>query len=192
MARRTRRRRTRGSHHRPAPPWLWAVGGLALGLLVAFLVFLQMRPAAEPTAPVAQVLPVPSTPTPPPSVKHTPPPPPAKPRFDFYNLLPEMEVIVPDEEIAGKPSAAGVKRVEEPGTYLLQAGSFRSREQAEQLRARLALLGLETSVQTVSVDNAQTWHRVRVGPFSNLKELNDARGLLQKNGVDAILIRLKT
>jgi cell division protein FtsN len=59
------------------------------------------------------------------------------------------------------------------------------------LRAKLGLLGLETSIQTVSVDSAQTWHRVRVGPFSNLRELNDARALLKKNGVDAILIRLK-
>lgn len=195
MARRTRRRSTRSNRRRPAPPWLWAVSGLALGLLVAFLVFLQMRPDSESVA----ALPVPppqATPEAPPDKPRAPSPPPAKPpakpRFDFYNLLPEMEVIVPDAEIAGKPSAAGVKRVEEPGTYLLQAGSFRSRAQAEQLRARLALLGLETSVQTVSVDNAQTWHRVRVGPFSKLKELNDARVLLRKNGVDAILIRLKT
>jgi cell division protein FtsN len=102
-----------------------------------------------------------------------------------------MEVIVPDEEIRGKATREGVKQVEQPGTYLLQAGSFRSRQQADQLRARLALLGLETSVQAVTVDNGQNWHRVRVGPFSNLQELNDARALLKTNGVDAILIRLK-
>jgi cell division protein FtsN len=174
---------------------VWSVGGLVVGLLVAFLVFLQMRPKqavqASHTLEVPPAHPVTETrkakPAPPP-----PPAPPPKPKFDFYNLLPEMEVVVPDEDIKGQPTQEGVKQVEQPGTYLLQAGSFRNRKQAEQLRARLALLGLETSVQTVSVDNRQTWHRVRVGPFSNLQELNRARALLQKNGVDAILIRLKS
>ena len=124
--------------------------------------------------------------------KPAPVPPPPKPRFDFYNLLPEMEVIVQDEEIKGTPSKEGVKRVEQPGTYLLQAGSFRSHTQADQLRAKLALLGLETSIQSVSVNSKQAWHRVRVGPFLNLSDLNQARSLLKKNGIDAILIRLKS
>jgi cell division protein FtsN len=190
----SRRRRTTRS--KPAPPWLWSITGLVVGLLVAFLVFLQMRPKEVPVTETAQPLAVPAeqdrpvAPTPN-KPKAAPVPPPPKPRFDFYNLLPEMEVIVPDEDIQGQPTHEGVKQVEQPGTYLLQAGSFRSRQQADQLRARLALLGLETSVQAVTVDNAQTWHRVRVGPFNNLRDLNDARALLRRNGVDAILIRLK-
>lgn len=194
-----RRRRRRSTRRNPPPPWVWAVTGLTVGLLVAFLVFLQMRPKqAEPDAPQALSVPdeqdtriaIPD-PEPVPEPKRAAVAPPPKPRFDFYNLLPEMEVIVPDEDIQGEPMTEGVKQVEQPGTYLLQAGSFRSRKQADQLRARLGLLGLETSVQTVNVDNAQTWHRVRVGPFSNLQDLNEARALLRKNGVDAILIRLK-
>jgi cell division protein FtsN len=188
------RRRRRSTQRKPAPPWLWAVTGLTLGLLVAFLVFLQMRPKQQAPA-VPQALSVPAeaqTHEVQPAPKHVPVAPPPKQRFDFYNLLPEMEVIVPDADIKGKPMPEGVKQVEEPGMYLLQAGSFRSRQQADQLRARLGLLGLETSVQTVTVDNSQTWHRVRVGPFSNLQDLNDARALLLKNGVDAILIRLKS
>jgi len=164
--------------------------GLIVGLLVAFLVFLQMRPKqASPTAGPLQV-PTEQAARPNPEPKPAPQPPP-KPRFDFYNLLPEMEVVVPDEELQGAPTQEGVKRVERPGTYLLQAGSFRSAGQAEQLRARLGLLGLETSTQAIKAESGQTWHRVRVGPFSNLGELNAARALLQKNGVDAILIRLK-
>ena len=185
------RRRRRTTRHSPPPPWVWSVGGLVVGLLVAFLVFLQMRPKQAPETPLTLEVPaeqpIPEVHKP----KDRPVPPPPKPRFDFYNLLPEMEVIVSDEDIQGQATQEGVKQVEQPGTYLLQAGSFRSRKQADQLRARLALLGLETSIQTVSVDSSQTWHRVRVGPFSNLRELNDARALLKKNGVDAILIRLK-
>ncbi len=186
-------RRRRSTRNKAAPPWVWAITGLVVGLLVAFLVFLQMRPKQAQVTEAAQPLPVPAEqaireiPKP----KRVPVAPPPKPRFDFYNLLPEMEVIVPDEDIQGQATQEGVKQVEQPGTYLLQAGSFRSRKQADQLRARLALLGLETSIQAVTVDNAQTWHRVRVGPFSNLRDLNDARTLLKRNGVDAILIRLK-
>lgn len=193
----TARRRRRSKTNKAAPPWVWSVAGLVVGLLVAFLVFLQLRPRQAPAPAPTPAIAVPAAPEPraeqkphQPRAAVTPPPP--KPRFDFYNLLPEMEVIVPDEEIRGETTREGVKQVEQPGTYLLQAGSFRSRQQADQLRARLALLGLETSVQAVTADNGQNWHRVRVGPFSNLQELNDARALLKTNGVDALLIRLKS
>ena len=190
---RTRRRRRRTTT-RKSPPWIWAVTGLLAGLFVAFLVFLQMQPAGEVLVEEPRALDIP-TETEAHDVrkqKPAPVPPPPKPRFDFYNLLPEMEVIVQDEEIKGTPSKEGVKRVEQPGTYLLQAGSFRNHTQADQLRAKLALLGLETSIQSVSVNSKQAWHRVRVGPFLNLSDLNQARSLLKKNGIDAILIRLKS
>jgi cell division protein FtsN len=165
---------------------------LIAGLFVAFLVFLQMRPQqmlGDQTIALDKPAEVDSRELHQASEKPIPPPP--KPRFDFYNLLPEMEVIVPEQEISGTQTHEGVKQVEKPGTYLLQAGSFRSQQQADQLRAKLALLGLETSLQTVNIDSRQAWHRVRVGPFNNLNDLNEARSLLKKNGVDAILIRLK-
>ena len=192
--RRTRyqdRRRRKGP-----PPWAWLAVGLLVGLFVAFLVFLQQQPAPPvertvklETPPEPAARPQADTPAPAKLEKQQPPPAP-KPRFDFYNLLPEMEVIVPEQEVQGSTTREGVKQVEAPGTYLLQAGSFRTRKQADQLRARLALLGVETDVQTVTVDSKQTWHRVRVGPFKNLRDLNAARNLLNKNGIEAILIRL--
>jgi len=166
--------------------------GLIAGLFVAFLVFLQMRPQQmDGSQNVVLEKPAEAASRELHRVREKPIPPPPKPRFDFYNLLPEMEVIVPEQEISGTQTHEGVKQVEKPGTYLLQAGSFRSQQQADQLRAKLALLGLETSLQTVSINSTQAWHRVRVGPFNNLKDLNEARSLLKKNGVDAILIRLK-
>lgn len=180
------------TRRKSAPPaWVWSVIGLLVGLFVAFLVYLQMRPQTQvPVAHTPAPLEIPVEP----ETREAPKPevePPPRPRFDFYDLLPEMEVVVPEQELQGAPVTEGVKQVEQPGTYLLQAGSFRSLEQADQLRARLALLGLETSVQTISVNDRQTWHRVRVGPYRNLNDLNRARALLKKNGVDAILIRVK-
>lgn len=172
-------------------PWPWLVTGLAIGLLVAFLVFLQMRPPASSSLPAPLSRPLEKDTRDVRRKQAAPVPPPPKPRFDFYNILPEMEVIVPEQAITGRPQK-GLKQVEQPGTYLLQAGSFRRAEQADQLKARLALLGLETRIQTVTVNRRETWHRVRVGPFSNLEQLNQARALLKREGIDAILIRLKS
>jgi len=192
---RTRRKTPRRRRRNPgAPPWLWALVGLLGGLSIAVIAYLLTRPAGITSPRVI------STPIEKPAQRDTRDvrkktrkaiPPPPKPRFDFYNRLPEMEVVVPEQEIRGTPTRAGVKRVEQPGTYLLQAGSFPSHERADHLRAKLALLGLETRIQTVSVDGNKTWHRVRVGPYKNLSELNEARSLLKQNGIDAILIRLK-
>jgi len=190
------RRRPRRSYKRRttnSPPWLWTVAGLIAGLFVAFLVFLQMRPRPILSGQtIALEKPAEADSRELHQGGEKPIPPPPKPRFDFYKLLPEMEVIVPEQEISGSPTREGVKKVQKPGTYLLQAGSFRSQHQADQLRAELALLGLETSLQTVNIDSRRAWHRVRVGPFNNLNDLNEARSLLKKNGIDAILIRLKS
>jgi len=190
MATDYRRRSKRKSKSSGPPPWVWAMVGLIVGLFVAFLVFIKVSPEQALSEVAALDIPAEQEIPEAPKTRKKPAPPP-KPRFDFYNLLPEMEVVVPEEEIKGTPTREGVKRVEKPGTYLLQAGSFRSRKQAEQLRAKLALLGMETSIQTVSINSKQSWHRVRVGPFNNLRDLNQARSLLTKNGIDAILIRLK-
>lgn len=196
-----RRRRKRQS----PPGWLWLVAGLMIGLFVAFVFYLQQRPETPVQAEVA--VPPKNTRTLPaagggseasrggqdtrdvrkPTAKIPPPPP--KPRFDFYTILPEMEVPVPDDEITGQ-AREGVPQVEAPGTYLLQAGSFRTREQADQLKARLALLGLQSDIQTVTINNKETWHRVRVGPFTDLNALNAARARLKENQLDAILLRV--
>jgi cell division protein FtsN len=190
MATDYKRRSRRQSKPSGPPPWVWAMAGLIVGLFVAFLVFLKVSHDQTFIEEVALDIPAEHEIPVAPKVRSDPVPAP-KPRFDFYNLLPEMEVLVPEEEIKGTPTSEGVKRVEKPGTYLLQAGSFRSRKQADQLRAKLGLLGMETRIQTVSVNSKQSWHRVRVGPFNNLRDLNQARSLLKKNGIDAILIRLK-
>ncbi|MGA7802871.1 MAG: SPOR domain-containing protein [Gammaproteobacteria bacterium] len=169
--------------------------GLLAGLFVALLVYLK----AQPTKPQAVAR---STMTIPlqhghdqdaRSVRKTKPvavPPPPKPRFDFYTILPEQEVVVPDQDITGSPRK-GVRQVEQPGKYLLQVGSFQSHKQADELKAKLALLGMEASIQTVTINNNKTWNRVRIGPYTNLGTLNDARARLNAHHIKAILLKLK-
>ena len=186
MAQASRKAPKKKTSHRskPTPGWVWLLAGLGIGLSVALFTYVKDRKLQAPSAKIPAPLSKHGV------AKKQDHKAPTKPKFDFYTILPEMEVIVPEQEVQGATTPEGVRQVEQPGTYLLQAGSFRTREQADHLRARLALLGVETDVQTVTVDNKQTWHRVRVGPFHNLRDLNTARSLLKKNGIDAILIRL--
>ena len=104
-----------------------------------------------------------------------------------------MEIVVPEQQIRGKPEQ-GVRQVERPGTYYLQVGSFKNSEQADRLKAELAIKGFETVIQKVTIDNNQateTWHRVRVGPYSELEGLNRARVKLKANGIESSLVRIK-
>lgn len=112
-----------------------------------------------------------------------------EPEFDFYRMLPNFEVVIPEQDKEVRRSGE-VSEVEEPGTYVLQAGSFRSAADADRLRARLALIGLESDIQTVTIDDDQVWHRVRIGPFADLARLNAARQRLAENDVPALVIRV--
>lgn len=112
-----------------------------------------------------------------------------KPTFDFYQMLPNFEVVIPEQDKEVRRSGE-VERVEQPGTYVLQAGSFRNEADADKLRAQLALAGIESDIQTVTIDENQTWHRVRIGPFTNLENLNSARSRLAENRIQALVIRV--
>lgn len=185
--------RARGRRRKsPLSPLVGVISGLVIGLFVAFLVYLKMQAAPVKEVYVKETIALPEEPPAAGRVSENvspAPPPPAKPRFDFYTLLPEMEVVVPEQEITGTPKQ-GVPQVEQPGTYFLQVGSFRSAGQADSFKAELALLGLETSVQKVTIDNKTTWHRVRVGPFSDLDNLNRTRRTLKQRGVDSTLVKI--
>ena len=89
---------------------------------------------------------------------------------------------------APDPSAGAAKAPEASGGYLLQAGAFRSRSDADAMRGRLALVGFEAQVVTAEV-NGQTMHRVRVGPYAQLDEVNKVRSRLAENGIEASVVR---
>jgi cell division protein FtsN len=108
--------------------------------------------------------------------------------YDFYSSLPKFEVVVPEKEKDVRPDIRAVPETRR-GTYVLQAGSYKNFADADRVRAKLALQGVESKVQKVSVDN-DTWHRIRIGPISDLDQLNRLRTILRKADVDVLVIRV--
>ena len=75
---------------------------------------------------------------------------------------------------------------------MLQAGSFRKLGEADRLKAELALLGMQAKIQTVAIDGENKWHRVRLGPFTNVQALNEARSTLKSNGVAVMVLKIRS
>lgn len=109
-------------------------------------------------------------------------------RYDFFTVLPEIEVVVPSREIEQRAREnPDQPATETGGRYLIQAGSFRNADDAEALKARLAMLGMVARIQTVNVDG-QTWHRIRLGPYETARDANSARRTLGDNGFESIVL----
>jgi cell division protein FtsN len=104
-------------------------------------------------------------------------------------MLPNFEVVVPEKDKDVKRDMPAAARVERPGVYVLQAGSYRNEADADRVRAQLAMQGIDAKVQRVAVD-ADVWHRVRIGPITKLDDLNKLRKQLQAADVDALVIRV--
>ena len=103
-------------------------------------------------------------------------------------MLPNFEVIIPEQE-SDVSQDMGSTTVQRPGEYVLQAGSFTDYNDADRRRAQLALQGIESRIQRVSIDD-KTYHRVRIGPTRDLDELNALRDRLRQAQIDVLRIRL--
>lgn len=163
--------------------WTGLGVGLAIGLIVAIGVYLKDHRHDFAAASGAHAK----------ADRHKPDPAPVEDElparsYDFYDMLPKFEVVVPEKERDVKPDLKAAPETR-PGTYVLQAGSYRNVAEAERVRTKLSLLGIESRVQKVSVD-ADTWHRIRIGPISSLDELNRMRQKLRKADIDVIVIRI--
>jgi cell division protein FtsN len=176
--------------------------GLGIGLVVALGVYLNGRqlssgPVPQAATPAHDDSLAPAEPAVSPEETRSPPPARARnnaepaedpDRFGFYDLLPRFEVVVPEVETPA-PRRTPAVAIEEPGVYVLQAGSFGNAGDAERQRANLALLGIESRVQRVSIDD-RTFHRVRIGPIEALDELNAVRARLREADVDFMVMRV--
>lgn len=107
------------------------------------------------------------------------------PRYDFFTLLPEKEVVVPDYEIKtrNREEKAGKSRAVR---YMMQAGSFRNNKDADRLKAKLALIGIESKIELARIGDVN-WHRVKLGPFLNMSATEVVRQRLRKNFIDVVV-----
>ncbi len=180
------------------PGWVGLMLGLAIGLAVAAFVYIG-RPAnkvalgaeANPPATAAND-----------GKKAIPLPPKQPSRFAFYELLPSYEVVIPRENskparsgqaAAAAPAPPDVKQaLAEPGQYLIQVGAFRSHEEADKHRASLALIGVESRIEQVTIDQTDTWYRVRIGPEPTLAKAQAILDRLESNDIKGMLVKVKS
>lgn len=189
MAKKRSKRRKKTSKQQDYPGWVWMLFGLAIGLSVAFAIFVRDRQPAEVGAQAPDPASLESAiddngeATPAESEES-----PQESRFTFYNVLPNFEVVIPEQE-PDVTADVEPQAVVEPGVYVLQAGSFSRFEDADRRRAELALQGIESNIQRVTIDD-RTYHRVRIGPIDDLEELNMLRSRLRVAKIDVLRIRL--
>ncbi len=180
------------------------ITGLLVGLTVAVVVYYTglCKPPVGGGAPVAAVVPMlpEAAPEPPMIQEDHSALAPTNPRdgdvpgptFDFYKILPEIEVKVPDAEIAAPatepiepPVKTGV-----PAAYVLQVGSFQRFEDADQAKAQLALQGITSTIQRVVIDGQDVWFRVHVGPYTDLPAVQAMRTRLSQAGANAVVLKI--
>ena len=182
-----RRSHGRSVGARRMPGWVWLLLGLTLGMASVLLTQLVVKRAGSHDGLAglfaAKVKPLEPTP-----VKRPEPAPP-KPKLDFYTVLPEIETVLPDRGARNKSSK--VERPEAGAQYILQVGSFASFEEADQLKAKLALQGMQAQIQKVAIEGKGEYHRVRLGTYQSLEDLDAVNQRLSKLGIRALRLKLE-
>lgn len=167
--------------------WKWLLIILLVALFVFFLVFLRNSALEvrqdQQTKPIAV-----SKKTNKPKPEHQDKKP-KEPQFDFYTILPETEVIVPDYEINTRSREERFRQAKAT-KYILQAGSFRNFSAADTLKARLALMGIESRVEKTKVGTV-LWNRVKMGPYSRPSSVSVIKKRLRDNGIDVVVTEVK-
>ncbi|HEY8037017.1 MAG TPA: SPOR domain-containing protein [Methylobacter sp.] len=168
--------------------WRWM---LITALIISFVVFLVYL-ASSGTKQITPHQVVPAKPeaakVEAPVQEKKPEPGPVLPQFDFYTILPEKEVIVPDYEINTRTREERVGQAK-TASYILQAGSFKDFKDADSLRAKLALMGIESKVEKAKVGTV-VWNRVKMGPYTQMASVSTIRARLRENGIDAIVMEV--
>lgn len=206
MARDYKSRAARKKATKHTPVWIWLVIGYLFGGFSVGMIWWSQAPkiaqggswiGAKPTS-IQPAVPV-SEPEPAATSEVEPP------HFDFYSLLPELEVVVPDEELEGKTRKPPKDKVTAPDAeataqtapvqvpksgYLIQVSSFRNARDADKLKAQLALLGLHAQVNKASIKGT-AWHRVRVGPYNSTQAVQRTRRQLSSNGYNSMVIKIR-
>lgn len=171
--------------------WRWM---LITALIILFVVFLTyLFSDSEPDQAAApQETPAPAqaeqAKVEAPKQEKAPEPGPMLPQFDFYTILPEKEVVIPDYEINTRAREERVGQAK-AASYILQAGSFKDFKDADNLRAKLAMMGIESKVEKAKVGNT-IWNRVKMGPYTQMASVTTIRTRLRENGIDAVVMEV--
>ena len=107
----------------------------------------------------------------------------SKPRFDFYTVLPNQNL-----DLTSDVEPAELRDSANKDLYVLQAGSFRSAQDADRRRGELALLGLEASIEKTASSNGH-WYRVYIGPFESRSAMARARSITAQQSIDTLLLK---
>lgn len=194
--------RSNGREKKSMPGFLWFLSGLVLGLFVTLIVYLSRQPDNHPSFGTAvqqeiNKLHTSTSAKTEEKVAHKKPDDKKakKPKFNFYTILPELEVLIPDSETTmpgkNKDSADNSSSTTTAKKqYILQVSSLHNPDDAEKFKAKLALLGFEANIQKVSV-NGENWYRVRVGPFRSTSEMYRNLDSLHRHDIDAMAMELK-
>lgn len=173
--------------------WNWFISGILCGFLVVGIGYLGVikldTAITEASQPASQVTDTPNRPT-----------------FDFgfYEELTNAQIDVNDAatETSTNTTSGAVQAtttssnqtsavpVQDLTKYLLQAGSFQDRQDAENRRAKIILLNMNAGI-VPGVVSGRTWHRVQVGPFEGRNSTDAARDLLSENNIDSIPLLLR-
>jgi len=149
--------------------WVWIPLGLALGLFVTFIMFLDGKKQSNQQD--VKVV------TEKPKVRSER----AKPVFDFYTVLPDRVLDVETND-GGSQQVTTRPKQQVFQKYILQVGSFNNFSDADELKAKLAFLGLEAKLAKANIKNS-TWYRVQLGPFKSSSGLSNTKNLLIQNKI---------
>lgn len=183
MARRKAATRT---SKKSTPAWMWLMTGILIGLGLAWYLFAQgliPQPEVEDTTSTQATVAETNSEEIAPATGEE-----KKSRYDFFTVLPEMEVVVPEQELSRQTRPEAPAQQNNGEKYILQVGSFKAKNDAEERKAQLALLGETANIQTVTV-NGTTWHRVRIGPVSGARQADEKRNRLTNNGIDSLVMK---
>ena len=181
-----RRKAATRSNKKGTPAWMWLMTGILIGLGLAWYLFakgLIPQPEAEETASAQSPAEAQGGEEIAPATGEE-----KKSRYDFFTVLPEMEVVVPEQELSRQTRPEAPAKKNDAEKYILQVGSFKTKADAEERKAQLALLGETATIQTVTV-NDTTWHRVRIGPVSGARQADQKRNSLANNGIDSLVMK---
>lgn len=212
-------RKSKGSRRGSSgvPGWIWLIAGLSFGLAIAAFVYIRQPASAPLSGQTDEDQAQPTLETAHDKAgrkdKALTLPPKQKERFTFYEILKNQEVVLPADAVkSSRPPAVqmpsnpatpatpsvGDKTASKnvpsdngnTGSYIIQVASFRSQSEAEKQKASLALLGVESRIESITIDGKDTFYRVRIGPDSNWSHVQTTMSRLESNGIQALLVKV--